>query len=883
MDLTQRKLTKSEWESLEIPIPDKEKTILKMIYQGYNSIHYRFNSHKSLINIMKLESDDKGNIHNYLFDKYFKKSLSKIVKKYNIDYDVKKFNQKIKIKKSDQIRIDNIDSKIKHIQSSIFEVVIIEQLQFFYKNVYSYYKEKNNNYKFNYHKSFYTLYNLNEYSIKNLNPIVEQFIHFTLKNYYKIIDKPYIIKNGFDIIERNETLLQYADLQLYDHQKKLYSIVKNNAPKLILYQAPTGTGKTISPVGLTHDYNVIFVCAAKHVGLQLAKSCISLEIPIAIAFGCNDPGDIRLHYYAAKEIVKNFKTGGIYRVDNSVGDKVKLIVCDIQSYTSAMNYMLAFNKNSEIITYWDEPTITLDYKTHSFHKILQKNWRENVIPNVILSSATLPSQQDLPSMISYFKSRFDNANIVNIVSHECKKTIPIYNTKGIICLPHVLYSDYKDLKKSILHCSNYKTLLRHFDLREILTFIDYLDKNNFIHKKQLLLSNYFTTMNDLQVVKIKEYYIDILRGLKKNWNEIYTKYCQTLRPRFDSLIRITTDDAYTLTDGPTIYLAEDVEHLGKVLLNMTNIPKQKLQKIHDHIQHNNKVKYEIQEIEKQIEEYMDKTANDGDKKMERKMRLDPKIQEYKSSISQLSSQIKNANIDNYYIPNKKQHLERYNKLNSISSFTSDISEDVVEEIMMTSVDPIWKMLLLLGIGVFTKHNDVHYLEIMKKLAIQQKLYLIIASSDYIYGTNYQFCHGYIGKDLENMTQEKIIQAFGRVGRNSTQLEYSIRIRDNSILHRVFQKEDFKQEVIHMNTLFGTTGLTSIEKICIEIQEQNISTPMSSMPSMSSMSSIPSMPIKDKRVTTKSNYVQSIDTNKNYIQQPDPDEFDDWEDEADATL
>ena len=58
---------------------------------------------------------------------------------------------------------------------------------------------------------------------------------------------------------------------------------------------------------------------------------------------------------------------------------------------------------------------------------------------------------------------------------------------------------------------------------------------------------------------------------------------------------------------------------------------------------------------------------------------------------------------------------------------------------------------------------------MKKLAEKQKLYLIIASSDYIYGTNYQFYYGYLSKDLLNMTQEKMIQAFGRIGRQSTQM------------------------------------------------------------------------------------------------------------------
>jgi hypothetical protein len=63
--------------------------------------------------------------------------------------------------------------------------------------------------------------------------------------------------------------------------------------------------------------------------------------------------------------------------------------------------------------------------------------------------------------------------------------------------------------------------------------------------------------------------------------------------------------------------------------------------------------------------------------------------------------------------------------------------------------------------------------------------LIIASSDYIYGTNYQLCHGFLGKDLHNMTQQKIIQAMGRIGRNNIQQEYTVRFRDDSLLYRVF--------------------------------------------------------------------------------------------------
>jgi len=126
---------------------------------------------------------------------------------------------------------------------------------------------------------------------------------------------------------------------------------------------------------------------------------------------------------------------------------------------------------------------------------------------------------------------------------------------------------------------------------------------------------------------------------------------------------------------------------------------------------------------------------------------------------------------------------------------------------LKDVEDSWKILLLLGIGVFTEHKSSAYTEIMKKLADQQKLYLIIADSDYIYGTNYQFCHGYLSKDLD-LTQEKIIQALGRIGRNNIQQDYSARFRDHSQITTLFTKFAFedKPEVINMNQLFNCKNI-----------------------------------------------------------------------------
>jgi hypothetical protein len=123
--------------------------------------------------------------------------------------------------------------------------------------------------------------------------------------------------------------------------------------------------------------------------------------------------------------------------------------------------------------------------------------------------------------------------------------------------------------------------------------------------------------------------------------------------------------------------------------------------------------------------------------------------------------------------------------------------------MQINISNHFKVLLLLGIGMFIENPNVQYMEIMKKLADEQRLFIIIASSDYIYGTNYQFCHGFIGKDLTNMTQQKTLQAMGRIGRNNIQQDYTIRFRTDEMIMNLFTKQKVNIEADNMCALFNT--------------------------------------------------------------------------------
>jgi hypothetical protein len=266
---------------------------------------------------------------------------------------------------------------------------------------------------------------------------------------------------------------------------------------------------------------------------------------------------------------------------------------------------------------------------------------------------------------------------------------------------------------------------------------------------------------------------------------------------------LTTQDAHTLTDGPTIFIAEDVLKIGKFYIQQSKIPENVFIDIMHKIEQNNVVQAKITTLEKNIEDELGKEA-EKEKKMEKEI-FTGEVRRMKSELSHLQSQIQNIQMNELYIPNSKDHQGKWISQNEMveNAFLPNIEEENVRRIMMLEIDTQMKVLLLLGIGVFVNQPNVAYMEIMKSLAYEQKLYLIIASSDYIYGTNYQFCHGFLGKDLTNMTQQKTIQAMGRIGRGNIQQDYTVRFRDEEMLMKLFQPIERNIEAINMSQLFSS--------------------------------------------------------------------------------
>ena len=918
MDLTQSKLTKSEWNNIEIPVVGVEKRILQLIVDGFDNVNITRNDNPSVFVATKLEYTPE--LEYYLFVTYMKPTVDEIIRLVSspngicpsFTFKVTSTVAKRPLKTADQIRVQRLSQMLpnvivppvfagsggssssnKHNNKSakkpptisaqqaaaavgtpvellspallyMYEFFLLDQCQRMTMAPIGSTAQS---------VHLYTLLRVRHAGIAKVNQFVKSFVDRLVDAVRERLSVMEVLFNSYEFIEKNTALFQYEDMTLFPHQKELFSVVRGRprAPKLVLYIAPTGTGKTLSPIGLVGDgrFRVIFVCVARHVGLALAKSAISAGCKIAFAFGCETASDIRLHNSAAAVYSTNYKTGGIYKVDNSEGRKVELMICDVKSYITAMHYMLSFNDEERMILYWDEPTITMDYAEHDLHATIHRNWVENRIGKVVLSCATLPDDSEIVDTLMDFRERFPDAEVHKITSYDGKKTISLLNKEGKCVLPHLLFRDVDELHACVAHCENpaFRSLLRYFDLREIVRFLQQ-QYEQFPAQTGEFCQLYFRDIADITMTSLKLFYLEMLKRIdRKSWDSTFDLlrggvisrlYLPPIVRRLYSSsstnttvttvpadvttvpqrsgVLLTTEDAHTLTDGPTLYLVEDTVKMGRFYIQQSHISAHLLHGLTVKLEQNAQIHTQIDALQKTLDDCMNAAEN---KPTATKKKKDPAANdrsitteenEDEGTITRLTDAIQSLfdrlhapRLDSVYIPNSLPHQDKWvppERTAPISNaFMSDVDAETVREIMMlnNNVTSDMKLLLLMGIGMLIPTNVMMeggpdmaaYVEIMKRLAQDQRLYLIIASSDYIYGTNYQFCHGYIGKDLgERLTQQKTIQALGRVGRNQIQQEYTIRFRDDVVLHRLFSRPTQNMEAENMCRLFSS-DITSI--------------------------------------------------------------------------
>ena len=98
----------------------------------------------------------------------------------------------------------------------------------------------------------------------------------------------------------------------------------------------------------------------------------------------------------------------------------------------------------------------------------------------------------------------------------------------------------------------------------------------------------------------------LLTLVKDKWDDIYNHFQEKNRKLYESVIKVTTNDAYSLTEGPTIFLTQDVKKTAMFYLRVSNIPEDELDKILEIMAENEEYMLELEEVEKAESQHKDK-------------------------------------------------------------------------------------------------------------------------------------------------------------------------------------------------------------------------------------------------------------------------------------
>ena len=776
MDFRQSKLTKNEWISIEKPVDIKEKNILDIIVKGYSLPDYKIDLHHVISEVIKLEHAEKDY---YIYIHVLKERVDKLIKMFKL-LSIDIIEPKKKLNGADTIRIQSYRKK----QIDNIEYMILDMIEKFFAN----YDKKKEYY-------FYNICILcKKYTI---NKYLSKWVDAFILKYNDLMNIVSFLENTSKYIENN-SIFDYKPLELYEHQKQIYNCVKETNPKLIFYRAPTSSGKTLTPLGLCEENKVIFICASRHIGINLAKSAINIGRKVGFAFGCSAIEDVRLHYFSVKTFITE---RGRKRPDHSDGANLEMLICDVQSYEIAMLYMLSFFKKSKIILFWDEPTITMNYEEHLLHKSIVNIWIFNQIENIILSSATLPNEDELGPMILKFKTKYEKCSIHYIETQDENTNITLLSPDGTIIMPHdIFHNDYEGFYRFI--SKHAYTHSKYLSIVECSDFILYVYRNVF--KSDISLTLQEVTNNTIRDL----YYTTCKRIKSGEWDFIISSYKSYKKTNHFNLgDDITTKYSHTLTYGPTIYLCENIDKWINYFVENSGIHQSVFKELERNIDFNNDIMDKIVRKKKILE---DRTIKDEQNENKMKdQRFDPVTKQIIEEIEGLERTLKDIQLNPLYIPNTRPHYDKWVntkiKFENSNVFTGDVDESFVRKIMNLSIETNYKILLLMGIGIFNSNTDSFdlkddYNDIMKELADQKKLVFMIAGSEYINGTNFQFYHGYLADDIININQETIIQAIGRVGRKEKNKTFTFRFRDTNVIKALFVKESYI-ESININKLF----------------------------------------------------------------------------------
>lgn len=581
----------------------------------------------------------------------------------------------------------------------------------------------------------------------------------------------------FDVANRNprliyetlyDTTLPNDKFKLHESQKKLMHIIKDNFENgfLILYKTLPGLGKTsmiLSVCAFARKINtlntkkrtvVLFCCSdiLESVRLQVLRNAFNFKVKFGIATA----------------IVTTNKSKKEYKISNSWNCKSdeerELIAAD---YVSTALILEENSNEYDYILFFDEPTFLTDSDKNNTSLEYLSKILYHLPKYSILSSATLPNKEDIGTITEDYKNRHEKAVVEEIISNKTLTGCFIKDFNSNIIVPHSFCRNTNELEELVKKIRKNPLLGKFYTLPFLLNFnkfcnelniglnfdeIENFEQDNVLENILLLFDNFiklnkspedklianemFNNFININVDDVNEDEFDINK-LENDYDRvIFNKMITKHAYKYIGCCLIASEDPLEFARNNFYDIVDKI----KIKIGIDNIGKYYKQ-----------YKNELDAYNKKLDE------------IEKKCKSNDKIDE-KSQKLKTPSFVFNRSIE----INTSKHIASFSKY--VLKYERDILKKEIEyeDIDITeyiNIDDNLKLLLFMGVGLFSKSLNEKYTSKVLELLSEKKIAYLISDESFCYGANYQIKNVIIPDEFGNSHSiNTIMQLMGRTSR-----------------------------------------------------------------------------------------------------------------------
>ena len=587
-------------------------------------------------------------------------------------------------------------------------------------------------------------------------------------------------------------------LRPFESQIELMSAVKNNIDNgfLLLYKTLPGLGKTTMILSICkfikkmgNNKKVIFCCSdiLESVRVQVLRIMYNFGIKFGIGNGNSD---------------NSYKITNSWNCKND--DERELIVCDYLS-----TYLILKENKNDYVLFFDEPTILTDsLKNVSILELLSKILY--YLPKyTILSSATLPQQDEIQQIITHHRNKYINCSICEVVSNKTLVGCIIKDFNGQILSPHSYCKSKNDLQLLLGKIKKIPLLGKFYTLPYLMNLNEFLKKYN----EHIDLD----TIESFDQESIFECTLQLLTTIASSDKDIFNDFMQIKAVDIieDALDKERLDKDYNKIVFTKLITTHAFKYMGCCLVATKN-PLEFVRTNFYPIVQKLKEKFNIKNINNVYEKYKKDTKNI--KEMIDNIHLkytSESVQEEK--INDLLKNRPCINFPSSIQVNSTDHVKGFAKY--VKNYDKSLVKNSImpESIDITNfnIDDDLKFLLYMGVGIYSQHLDRDYCNQVLELLSDRQLAFIISDDSFCYGANYQISNVIINDDLcDDHSINTILQLIGRTSRIGKSWAGKVYLDNNtcSRILKFFESPD-------TNNVEGNNIVSSFKNIIVKIKKE----------------------------------------------------------------